>query len=47
MGGTPSLGEMLRFQNEREMAIQCSFLLLLQSSLVVAKEKNDTLCSLN
>lgn len=43
MGGMPSFGEVLRFQNEREMAIQCSFLLLLLSSLVVAKEKNATL----
>lgn len=47
MGGMPSLGEMLRFQNEREIAIQCIFLLFLQSSLLVYKEKNDTLCSLN
>lgn len=47
MGGMPSLGEMLKFKNERQRAIQCIFLLLLQSSLMVYKEKNDTLCSLN
>lgn len=39
----PSFGKVLRFQYERDMAIQCSFLLLLLSSL--AKEKNATFWS--